>query len=130
MRDALLRPQSNTFLNLETMDGAIFLNCSMRSMPIRLNRNHTECMDIQENTKKDVIQLQAAGTWAYESYKHSANSEITGIKTPDSFKPLFRGAVDAQFNTFDNKPALDAMVARYLALGGLVTKGGIVLKPE
>jgi hypothetical protein len=82
--------------------------------------------------KKDVIQLQAAGTWAYESYKHWSNTlpDRQKRKTRDSFKPLFRQAVDGGLNTFDDKAAFDAMIKTYLSLGGLATKGGVTLKLE
>jgi len=82
--------------------------------------------------KKDVIQLQAAGTWAYESYKHWANPlpDREKIRTRDSFKPLFRQGIDNVFNTFDDRAAFDAMIKQYVSLGGLAIKGGNILRPD
>jgi hypothetical protein len=80
--------------------------------------------------KKEVIQLQAAGTWAYESYKHWANTVIKGQereKSRTSWKVLFRPEYRL-FNTFDNRETLDRLVRNYIDMGGEAARGGKILR--
>jgi hypothetical protein len=69
--------------------------------------------------KKSVVQLQAAGIWAYECYKHVANQRVRSDRIPvrESWKVLFR-KYDYDYNTCWDKQHLDGLVALYKDLGG------------
>ena len=71
--------------------------------------------------KKDhcFIQLQAAGIWAYEVYKHVANQFVTTppIEPRASFKVLMR-KYDEPFNTVYTKTDFDNLVEAYRKQGG------------
>lgn len=69
--------------------------------------------------KKDVIQLQAAGIWAYECYKLMANRIINGPKLPvrESYRSLYR-KYDEPYNTYWDKENLSKLIEEYDALGG------------
>ena len=91
-----------------------------------IQRDYYHMQGYSRKFKRDVVQLQAAGTWAYESFKHWANTEIAGNKRPirKSFKSLFRPTVDSKFNTFDDYETLAAMLKDYVKLGGEAFRGG------
>jgi len=71
--------------------------------------------------KKSTVQLQAAGVWAYESYKHVANQYVLdpGSSVRQSWKALFRD-YDRQFNTFWDKESLQKLIETYKDMGGPV----------
>jgi hypothetical protein len=70
--------------------------------------------------KTSVVQLQAAGTWAYECYKQIANQHLDGPKRPvrQSWNALFR-EYDRPFNTMWDKENLPKLLGMYKGIGGL-----------
>jgi hypothetical protein len=70
--------------------------------------------------KTSVVQLQAAGTWAYECYKQIANQHLDGRGRPQrrSWNALFR-RYDHPFNTMWDKENLPKLLEMYKEIGGL-----------
>jgi hypothetical protein len=75
--------------------------------------------------KKCVLQLQAAGIWAYECYKLMANRIIDGPKLPvrDAYRSLYR-KYDEPYNSYWDKENLSMLMEEYKALGGEFGKAG------
>jgi len=69
--------------------------------------------------KDRVVQLQAAGLWAYETYKHLANQYVARGKLPvrDSWMSLYR-VYDLPYNTRFTDGDVDGVFEVYKNLGG------------
>ena len=72
---------------------------------------------MQSFTREDkatTIQLQAAGLWAYECYKHTANQYVANGKVTirDSMKSLYRN-YDAPYNTYFQEADVEPLFEMY-----------------
>ncbi len=91
---------------------------------IRKDPERRAFYNLESFTRKDkatTIQLQAAGIWAYESYKHIANQRLGSQKQPvrESWKALDR-KYDRPYNRMWDRENLPILLETYKDLGGLI----------